>query len=294
MGKTSKIEWLHRPGFEGGSWNPIRARIVNGQGVTEKLGWHCEKVPGRRGCAHCYAEAHNMRLGTGLEYANKNRPLVIPYLVNLDLPARTRKPTVWFVDSMTDLFGEWVPDDWIHQIIQVMITNPQHLFITLTKRHNRMLNLITRDYGKALEGPGMRHMTWGVSAEDKDSAWAAMEVVCQLPVAHNVISYEPAVGGVDWLSIDGVLRHKLGENFHPLEWILVGGESMQRGRVVPFEITWAQNTLAWCRAHGTKFFMKQFGSHPVKYGQDYPISDAKGHLMEEWPEDLRVREFPEI
>jgi protein gp37 len=123
----SKIEWT------GETWNPIRARRRS----TGKQGWYCQKVS--PGCAHCYAESMNRFRGNGIPYT-------VPGLDTLDLyldektllqPLRWKKPRSIFVCSMTDLFADFVPDEWLDRIYAVMALTPSHTYQVLTKRPER-------------------------------------------------------------------------------------------------------------------------------------------------------------
>lgn len=131
MADKSKIEWTDA------SWTPIRAR----NRASSKVGWHCEHAS--PGCEHCYAESMNKRLGTGLAFKPGHRKDVELHLDEKMLlaPLRWEKPRAIFVCSMTDLFAEFVPDEWIDRIFAVMALCPQHRFQVLTKRSGRM-----RDY----------------------------------------------------------------------------------------------------------------------------------------------------
>jgi len=129
MGNTS-IEWTEK------SWNPIAAYYEG------KRGWMCSKPSA--GCKNCYSERLNLRLGNGLLYTAENAAKVDWQLVNLDEPAKWRKPSMCFVESMGDLFHEGLPDVLIGRIWSKMLEFPQHTFQVLTKRPARMRELIAR------------------------------------------------------------------------------------------------------------------------------------------------------
>src|SRR3990167_1704387 len=124
MGAVSKIQWTDA------SWTPIRAR----NRATNKTGWHCEHAT--PGCEHCYAETMNKRLGTGLPFKPRHRKDVELFLdeKTLTAPLRWRKPRMIFVCSMTDLFADFVPDEWIDAMYGVMTQARMHIFQVLTKR----------------------------------------------------------------------------------------------------------------------------------------------------------------
>lgn len=139
MADRTSIEWTDA------TWNPIRAaRYVPLPGAGEsdlgdlKRGWHCEKVS--PGCANCYAEPINRRLGTGLDYKPGHRASLDVFLDEraLDVPLRWKRPRKIFVGSMTDLFADFVADEMLDRVFAMMALCPQHVFQLLTKRPARM------------------------------------------------------------------------------------------------------------------------------------------------------------
>jgi protein gp37 len=140
------IEWCrNKDGSPGKTWNPIRARDKK----TGKRGWHCEHV--HEGCRFCYAERLNAKAGdtggTGLAYKPGHRADVDIYLDEKTLlaPLAWKKPQRIFVCSMTDLFGEWVTDEWLDKVFAIAALCPQHTFIVLTKRPERMRDYLDAD-----------------------------------------------------------------------------------------------------------------------------------------------------
>lgn len=139
MGNTTSIEWAaNADGTPGATWNPIRARDT----VTGLSGTFC--VHASEGCRNCYAETMQGRKlpgnGIGLAYTAPNLKRVEHYLDErmLAAPLKRKKPTTYFLSSMTDVFGEWVPDAMIDRLFAVMALSPQHTFIVVTKRAERM------------------------------------------------------------------------------------------------------------------------------------------------------------
>lgn len=128
MGEKSSIEWT------GATWTPIRARNRK----TGKVGWHCTKPS--PGCKICYAEKINKRLGTGFPFKPSHEKDIEIFLDDemLMAPLRWKKPRMIFVCSMTDLFADFVKDEWIDKLFAVMALCPQHTFQVLTKRAKRM------------------------------------------------------------------------------------------------------------------------------------------------------------
>jgi protein gp37 len=296
MGAKSKIEWTDA------TWNPIRG---------------CSRVS--EGCRNCYAEATAARFSKpgqayeGLAVMGQNGPRwtgkVRLVEEALEWPLRWR-PSRIFVNSMSDLFHESVPQEWIARIFLSMFNAPQHIYQILTKRPERMLEIMRdlTEYSTMFAGRPMRHVSLGVSIEDANHLDRA-RLLRQTPAAVRFISYEPALAPVDF-------SHHL-EGIH---WLIVGGESGPHAR--PFDIEWARNTVAQCMAAGVPCFVKQLGANVLSrndagYEGDTPHSwpmdtrvetlaeenyqgqplrvhlrDRKGGDPSEWPADLRVREFP--
>jgi len=148
MADRTHIEWtttVHADGTvsPGASWNPIRARRKDGHPNKGPGGWACQRVSA--GCQHCYAATINKRLGTGFDYDAKGVAASDIYLDEkvLAQPLHWKRPRKIFVCSMSDLFGEWVPDEMIDRVFAVMALSPQHTFQVLTKRPERMREYMT-------------------------------------------------------------------------------------------------------------------------------------------------------
>ena len=250
MGDKSKIEWTNA------TWSPIRARNK----VTGKIGWHCEHVT--PGCEHCYSETLNMRLGTGLPFKPGHRKDVEIFLdeTMLQKPLHWKRPRMVFVCSMTDLFAEFVPDEWIDRMISIMNRCPQHTFQMLTKRAKRMREFITEASMHPINGGWPLKNVWlGISAEDQERADNRIPHLLSTPAAVRFVSYEPALGPIDFGCIEPddhgyikSLNSSVGPN---LNWIIYGGESGGNRR--PSEIAWAESAMRQCKEAGTKFFFKQ-------------------------------------
>lgn len=128
---TTSIQWTDE------TWNPIRARNLE----TGRVGWHCERIS--EGCRNCYAEQKNLgffQLGTGYKY-NKRMPDEIEVFLDEETllqPLHWKKPRKVFPCSMTDWAGAWVPDEWMDKLLAVVALCPQHTFLFLTKRAERL------------------------------------------------------------------------------------------------------------------------------------------------------------
>lgn len=302
MGEHSKIEWTDA------TWNPL----VAFDKTTGKRGWFCTHAS--EGCRNCYAEKINVRLGNGLAYIAQNLPKIEWRLVNLDEPLRWRKPRRIFVNSMTDLFHEDVPDELIDQVFAVMALCPQHVFQVLTKRAARMRAYFSEEleravaikteaskvsgYERLCEAADFmpwpyRNIHLGVSCEDQQTADERILLLRQTPAAIHFLSLEPLLEDLGELNLDGV------------DWVIVGGESGPHAR--PMDLAWARSVVKQCADAGTACFVKQLGSKPHSVadhishrGDTLPrpdgfcrfLNDRKGGDLEEWPSDLRVRQFP--
>jgi protein gp37 len=229
VGKNSKIEWTDA------TWSPIRGRRRD----TGKWGYHCERIS--PGCQNCYACRMNGRClpawGTGLDYTVPDRDLVEIYLdeAELEKPLRWNRPRRVFVESMSDLFGEWVPDEMIDRVFAVMALAPQHTFQLLTKRADRMRRYIVQTKARlsyfpptigrqdaireeikrlnielckeqailAVSGSWeagalpLPNVWLGVSVEDQQHADERVPLLLQTPAALRFISAEPLLGPVN-------------------------------------------------------------------------------------------------
>lgn len=263
MGAKTKIEWADA------SWTPIRARFGG------NVGHHCEHVS--EGCRNCYAESMNKRLGTGLEFKPGYRDKIDLFLDEkmLQAPLHWRKPRMIFVCSMTDLFADFVPDEWIIRILGVMAQCKQHTFQVLTKRPMRMRQFMTNLNVALTCHAGGNGYEWtipnlwiGTSCENQPAANARIPDLLATPAAVRFVSCEPMLGPIDlqqWL--------KIGDEYSTINWVIVGGESGHGARQMHPD--WARSLRDQCAAASVPFFMKQM---------------TKKALI---PDDLMMREFPE-
>ena len=268
---------------------------------------------------------------------------------NLDQPLRWRKPRRVFVDSMSDLFHEAVPDEFIFAVLGVAALTPHHTFQILTKRAERMHDLLTcfrgledaavkSCVGNALSRIGILavdHVNWtwplpnvwlGVSAEDQARLDERVPLLLQTPAAVRWVSAEPLLGPLDFAKVRAESYRTLpdeppladmlinalsgqfcgawhgretrmfpGDSKGPcLDWIVVGGESGPGARRC--DVAWIRDIIRQCGEAGTAVFVKQLGARPISEGpfnvRQPGIRDRKGKDPAEWPEDLRVRDWP--
>ncbi len=295
MSDGTKIEWAEA------SWNPIRARNRE----TGAVGWFCSHAS--PGCIECYAEAINARLGTGIAFQAQNAGQVEIFLDEKTLlqPLKWRKPRRIFVCSMTDLFGEFVSDEMIERVLSVMAACPQHEFLVLTKRAARQRDFFSRRGGDFFlvtpDRTEARVLNWplpnvwlGTSIEDRRRAIERLPALMETPAAVRFVSAEPLLESIIaplQPYLDTVETENNGPIHHALDWIIVGGESGRRAR--PFDLDWAAEIVAECQRAGVPVFVKQVGAKPIRFTAEFWCDDPKGGDPAEWPEAIRVRQFPE-
>lgn len=306
MSDKSSIEWLNG----GSTWNPLRAR----NRATGQVGWFC--VHASAGCENCYAEQRNkgfFQLGTRVDYKAQNQKKVEIFLdeQTLKQPLHWKKPRLVFPCSMTDLFGEFHTDGQIEKVFNVMYRAKAHTFIVLTKRAERMYDFVSKS--AFLSNAPLDNVWFLVSVEDQKNADERIPWLLKTPAAVRGVSYEPALGPVDFCGLKGGTFDGLsgrdfeqifGDDMTPsLDWLIIGGESGPRAR--PFDVQWARDVIKQCKAAGTSCFVKQVGGAPGftsgsldRQGKPFTtlsplyLHDSKGGDWNEWPEDLRVRQYP--
>jgi protein gp37 len=219
MSERSAIEWTDS------TWNPVRG---------------CTKIS--PGCAHCYAEtfAERFRGVHGHAYEHGFDLRLIPE--KLTEPLHWRTPRMIFVNSMSDLFHERVPDDYITKLAHVMTLASWHTFQVLTKRSQRMRDLLNAQLAFAARQP---HIWWGVSVENKKHGLPRIKHLQEANAAVRFLSIEPLLEDL------GVL------DLRTIAWVIVGGESGPAAR--PMQPAWVRPIRDQCRRAGVAFFFKQWG-----------------------------------
>ncbi len=214
MAALSSIEWTEM------TWNPVVG---------------CVKIS--QGCKHCYAERMAKRLKAmgSSRYPDGFKPTLHDDLI--DQPKRWTKPRTVFVNSMSDLFQEAVPVDFIRRVFETMVACPQHTFQILTKRSGRLAKL-------APQLPWPKNVWMGVSVEDSRVLHRVADLR-RVPAAVRFLSCEPLIGSLRALDLSGI------------HWVIVGGESGPKAR--PMQEEWAQEIREQCEAHEIAFFFKQWG-----------------------------------
>lgn len=229
MAQGSRIEWTEA------TWNPVA-------GCT----------PVSPGCLNCYAARMALRLehmpnATGKKYkgtakrAKDGRPVFSGNInldeAALDLPRSWRLGRIIFVNSMSDLFHDAVPLEYIQRVFKVMEECPQHTFQVLTKRPNRALDF-------AADLPWPKNVWMGTSVES-DKYFDRIRVLQEIPAKVRFLSCEPLLGPLKRMPLKRI------------HWVIVGGESGPGAR--PMEAEWVHDIKDQCELSGVPFFFKQWG-----------------------------------
>lgn len=250
MPAKTKIEWADYIS------NPIKARNLE----TGKQGHACIKIS--EGCAHCWASVFNTRLGTGLDYTAPNMKQAEMYLDESELKRmitfvpRMPKSGAWkngrlrpvvFPCDMTDLFGQWVPDEWIDRFFFAMHMTPHVDWFLLTKRTDRMMRYLADKHNKGKVT--FANIFIGCTVENQKRAnerWSDMEVISQMGWK-TWVSFEPALEVVNWNA------------WQFLNGMVCGGESGHGARPMPAMA--AREARDYCAQHDIPFFFKQWGEY---------------------------------
>lgn len=219
MSDKSKIEWTDA------TWNPVRG---------------CSKVSA--GCTHCYAET----------FAERFRGVPgHPFEFGFDLrlvPGKLAEPLRWgtsrmiFVNSMSDLFHEDVPDDYIESVVQIMLRANWHTYQVLTKRAERMRDLLR---GRLRYAARESHIWWGVSVENRKHGVPRIAQLREAPARVRFLSIEPLLEDIGRINLRGI------------KWVIVGGESGPGAR--PMDAEWVRSLKTQCQKADVPFFFKQWG-----------------------------------
>jgi protein gp37 len=243
MTQKSRIEWTEQ------TWNPVTG---------------CTKVS--PGCKHCYAERMALRLQVMAApgYARGFEPTL--HADRLGQPLERKKPTLYFVCSMADLFHEDVPDAFIDRVLATIRQSPRHTYQILTKRAERLPSFFA-------SRPVPPNVWLGVTVEDRRHGRPRIDHLRRVPARVRFLSVEPLLEDLAPLDLDGI------------QWVIVGGESGPDAR--PMRPEWALAVRDRCLAAGAAFTFKQWGA----WGPDGVRRDKKangrllaGRLWDERPE----------
>jgi protein gp37 len=219
MSANSAIEWTDA------TWNPLRG---------------CSKIS--PGCKHCYAErfAERFRGVNGHPFEQGFDLRLVP--TKLDEPLRWTSSRMIFVNSMSDLFQDGVPTDYIREVGRVMQQADWHIYQVLTKRHQRMKELLS---GQLAWLATLPQVWFGVSVEDRKFGIPRINALRQTPARIRFLSIEPLLEDLGTIDLRGI------------DWVIVGGESGPGAR--PMKQDWVISILRQCRQVGIPFFFKQWG-----------------------------------
>jgi len=244
MSANSKIEWTDA------TWNPVRG---------------CTKVS--PGCLHCYAETFAERFRGVLGHPFEQGFDLRLVREKLGDPLRWSKSQMIFVNSMSDLFHEKVPDDYIVSVTRVMVAANWHTYQVLTKRADRMQELLK---GKLRFAAEQQHIWWGVSVENQKHGLPRINLLRESPARVRFLSVEPLLEDVGAINLKNI------------SWVIVGGESGPGAR--PMRPEWVQNIQIQCREAKVAFFFKQWGG--VRKSETGRSLD--GRTYDEFPERQKV------
>lgn len=240
MSEHSKIEWTEA------TWNPVRG---------------CLKIS--PGCKHCYAEtfAERFRGVPGHPYQDGFDPRLVPE--KLAEPLTWSAPKMVFVNSMSDLFQDAVPDDYIAAVADVMLQTPWHTYQVLTKRSERMAYLLANRLQQSAKAS---HIWWGVSVENRKHGLPRVDHIRVSPARTKFLSIEPLLEDLGPVNLEGI------------DWVIVGGESGAGAR--PMQKEWVDAIRVACDQASARFFFKQWGGvQKGKHGRR-----LNGRTYDEMPE----------
>lgn len=243
MSTKTSIEWTER------TWNPAVG---------------CSKIS--PGCAHCYAEVMAKRLKAMhvKGYENGFRLTLLPE--RLEEPIRRKRPTVYFVNSMSDLFHEDIPDSYLLQVLAVIRQAPHHIFQILTKRAERMA-----EFFRTRQLPC--NVWLGVTVENRAHGLPRIDALRRVSASVRFISVEPLLEDLIEIDLTGI------------HWVIVGGESGPKAR--PMKREWVLNIKRMCDEEGGAFFFKQWGEWSVdglRRGKKYNGRMLDGRIWDALPQ----------
>lgn len=293
---NSKIEWTDI------TVNPIYIRKADGSNG----GHWCSKKS--EGCAFCYSEEINQSgffaFASHLPYTGSPPEGLFFDESIVQKWAKMRSPKKIFVCSMTDLFGEWVPREWQFKVFDAAANAPKQTIQLVTKRPEIAKDAVIEWCALRCVEQLPENIWMGVTVENQRCADDRIPLLLQTPAAVRFLSCEPLLEAIrlnlrDYIPGLGfdLTRH---QEKHPdarrVNWCIVGGESGHNAR--PCDTNWIYSIVQQCKQADVPVFVKQLGSNPV-YGGDnlrseLGITTGKGGNIDEFPEDLRVREFPQF
>jgi len=230
------------------SWNPVTG---------------CNPIS--TGCQNCYAKTMAERFRGGSAFPNGFDFALHPD--RLSIPRGWNKPRQIFLCSMTDLFFERIPDDYIMQILDVVADTPRHTYWILTKRPERMVQFFSQVYQR----PCPPNLWVGVTVEHSNTLYR-IKLLKSIDAARKFVCFEPLLGdvGISQVDMEGIC------------WVIVGGETGVRARKM--EMEWVDKIFNVCRQMEIPIFFKHWG----RYGEDgrrikKSLNTYKGEIIQEYP-----------
>lgn len=293
MSETTSIAWCDS------TWNPWEG---------------CSKIS--PGCDSCYAEARNQRFHGGVNWG-PGAPRRLTSSANWKKPlawnakaAKTGQPWRVFCASLADVFDNEVPAAWRWALFRLIRETPHLTWMLLTKRIGNAIGMLDEAADAVFDefvgaGAWQARGPWpnvwiGATVVNQEEADRDIPKLLRVPAAVRFLSIEPMIEPIDlalacsnlrWTDLDGV---ECCGVTRLLDWVIVGGESDQPGhRARPFVCGWGKDIVRQCKAAGVPVFVKQIGDNATnREGEPHPTTARAGADPSEWPEDLRVREFP--
>lgn len=280
------------------------------------------------GCQKCYAAtaAQSARLQRFPQYQAVSKWDGSVEFVESQLlkPLSWKKPKRIFVCSMSDLFHENVPDEWIDKVMAVIALSSQHTFQVLTKRPHRakeyfsqtdlpnrwyqsaidfLWQAVEKDFGGLINlqtyfmnRPYPLPNLWlGTTVENQDLANQRIPILLEIPAVVRWLSLEPLLGDIklDFTNYVDDWNTSVDIGCHKVSWVVVGGESGRNAR--PCAIGWLTSVVQQCHSANIPVFVKQLGSNCVVLpGLSFGYSDRKGGDIAEFPPHLQIRQFPQV
>lgn len=263
MGDKSEIQWTDR------TWNPWQG---------------CAHVS--PGCDHCYMFRDMRRYGKDPDVVRRSSAQTFNKPLRWEREAQAGDPKrLVFLASWSDFFIREA-DPWRAEAWDIIRRCPSLTFQILTKRHARIADALPDDWGD-----GYPNVALGVTCEDQEWMARRWQVLREIPARWRFVSHEPALGPV--------VLESFATGMHPLpDWVITGGESGKGAR--PYDLAWARSLIAEGRRLGVPIFVKQLGARLTgtwdpdagKILTPQRLRDPHGGDMDEWPESIRVRQFP--
>lgn len=236
----SAIEWTER------TWNPVTG---------------CTKVSA--GCKFCYAETMARRLHTMGAAGYENGFRTTCHEGRLEAPLARKAPTVWFVNSMSDLFHPQVPFAFVEKVMATIEKTPQHTYQILTKRPKLMAQFFARR--------AVPPNAWlGVSVENRRHGLPRIDVLREIGARVRFLSCEPLLEDLGEMDLAGIA------------WVIVGGESGKKAR--PMLPAWVENIKRQCRRSEARFFFKQWGAHGADGVKRSKKANGREYRRRTWDE----------